>query len=86
MIRTELERLIYRATFEPFRIKLVNGDRHDVFDPQSVAVLKRAVSIVPHDQSWVVFPINKIASIESLIEDYAGELAKHEPTPPGPGA
>lgn len=82
MIGNELDRLIQKPAFEPFRIKLVNGDRHDVFDPQSVAVLKREVSITPSDQSWVIFPIDKIASLESLIEDYPGQLAKHEPTPP----
>jgi hypothetical protein len=84
VIRDQLEHLIHKADFEPFRIKLVNGDRHDVFDPQSVALMKREVSITPLDQSWAIFPIDKIASLESLIEDYAGELANHDPTPPPP--
>lgn len=82
MFRTELEHLIDRPEFEPFRIRLVNGDQHDIFHPQNVALLQTRVHITPPDQSWVIFPINKIASVESLIEDYPGQLAKHEPTPP----
>jgi hypothetical protein len=31
MIRDELGRLIGRDPFEPFQIKLVNGDAHHVF-------------------------------------------------------
>ncbi len=81
MIREELEDLLTADPFEPFRIKLVNGDAHDVFNPQNVAVLKRKVHIAPPDQHWVIFGRDKIASIESLIADFPGELAKHAPTP-----
>jgi hypothetical protein len=33
---------------------------------------------MPPDQNWVLFPLDKIASIESLMADFPGELAKHE--------
>jgi len=78
MLREELQILIEREPFEPFRIKLVNGDIHDVFHPHNTAVLEWSVSIMPPDQNWVVFPLDKIASIESLMADFPGELAKHE--------
>ena len=70
MIRDHLNQLLAREAFEPFRIRLVNGDSHDVFDPQTTAVLRSTVVIASHDQNWVVFPIDKINSIESLIADY----------------
>ena len=78
MLREELQILIERDPFEPFRIKLVNGDSHDVFHPHNTAVLEWSVSITPPDQNWVLFPLDKIASIESIIADYPGELARQE--------
>ncbi len=76
MLRDDLQDLIDKEPFEPFRIKLVNGDAHDVFHPQNVAVLTTTVNITPPDQNWVLFPIDKIASVESLIADYPGQAAE----------
>lgn len=56
----------------------MNGDAHDIFYPDNTAVQKRTVSITSPDQNWVFFPIDKIVSVESLIADFPGELAKHE--------
>jgi hypothetical protein len=78
MIRDELARLLAREPFEPFQIKLVNGDAHHVFHPHNVVVEKTTVSIMWPDQNWVTFPLNKIASLESLIADFPGEMAKHQ--------
>ena len=78
MLRDELHDLIDREPFEPFRIKLVNGDVHDFFHPQNVAIQKTLVQVSPPDQNWFIFPIDKIASIESLIADFPGETARHE--------
>ncbi len=72
MLRDELEDLIAQEPFEPFRIKLVNGDFHDVFNPQNVALLVWTFHIMPPDQNWMIFPIDKIAAVESLIADYHG--------------
>jgi hypothetical protein len=72
VLRNELEDLLAHEPFEPFRLKLVNGDRHDVFYPHNVGLLGFTVYIPQPDQNWVIFPIDKIASIESLIADYHG--------------
>jgi hypothetical protein len=74
MIQYELGRLIGKE-----QIKLVNGDAHNVFYPDNVVIEKLTVSIMWPDQNWVVFPLNKITSIESLIADFPGELGEHEP-------
>ena len=66
-----------RGPFEPFRIKLVNGDAHDIFNPQTVALQRSALAIASSDQNWVLFPLDKVNSVESLIADYHGELARH---------
>jgi hypothetical protein len=72
--QNDLSKLATREPFEPFRIRLVNGDFHDIFYPQNVVVTKTIVNIHAPDQNWVFFPIDKIASVESLIADYQGEL------------
>jgi hypothetical protein len=77
MLRDHLNDLLSTVPFEPFRIKLVNGDTHDVFDPQTLAVQQSTVVIASHDQNWAAFPIDKINSIESLIADFPNELARH---------
>jgi hypothetical protein len=71
--------LLAGEPFEPFQIKLVNGDAHHVFHPDNVVVEKTTVSIMWADQNWVHFPIDKIVALESLIADFQGETAKHEP-------
>ena len=79
MIREELSKLLATEPFEPFQIKLVNGDAHQVFHPNNVAVLKFTVNINWPDQNWVIFPLDNVASLESLIADFQGETAQHEP-------
>jgi hypothetical protein len=54
--------------FSPFRIKLINGDAHDVSDPMIAAMLGRTVFIAPRHGEWVKFRYNRIASLESLLE------------------
>jgi hypothetical protein len=78
MIRTRIRRLLAAEPFEPFRIKLVNCDVHDIFDPQTVSLERDVIFIASTDQNWVMFPFSKINSIESLIADYHGESAAHD--------
>ena len=78
MIRAHLERLLRHDPFEPFRIRLVSGGHLDVFDPLTVVVEALSVHVLPHDQNWLIFPVDKINSLESLIADYPGELAEHQ--------
>jgi hypothetical protein len=70
VLRDDLRELLDHEPFEPFRVRLVNGDYHDIFYPQNVALLRFAVYLPQPDQNWVIFPINKIADIKSLIADY----------------
>lgn len=56
----------------------MNGDVHDVFDPGAVAVQRTTVWISGRDQNWALFPINKIASLESELDDFHGKLHDYE--------
>lgn len=71
-MRDDLRDLLQRGPFEPFRIKLVNGEAHDIFHPQTVALQQSSLNLFPFDQNWVIFPLD-IASIELLIADYQGQ-------------
>jgi hypothetical protein len=67
-MKQELLVLLGREPFSPFRIKLINGDAHDVSDPMMAAPLQRSLYLAPHDGEWVEFRYNRIASLESLLE------------------
>lgn len=73
----ELQDLVDSEPFEPFRIKLVNGDHIDVANPGTVAVQRSTVCLYFRDGHWLVFPLDKINSLESLVADFRGELAEH---------
>jgi hypothetical protein len=79
MRRDHLRDLLAADPFEPFRLKLINGDIHDVFDPQTVSPGRHEVFIALPDLNWVSFAYDKINSVESLISDYQGQLAEHQP-------
>ena len=82
MIRDHLRRLLGNDAFEPFRISLVNGEFHDIFDPQTVVVETATVIVLPHDQNWAIFTLDKVNSLTSLIADYQGEALEHEQPAP----
>lgn len=67
-MRQEVLALLANDPFKPFRIKLINGDAHDVEHPLGAAVLDRGPFIAPRDGEWVEFRYNRIASLESLLE------------------
>ena len=71
MIDQEVRALLGRHPFEPFRITLVNGDRHDVPSPELVAVLEEGLYVALQGGHWAQFRFDRIASFESLIGDFA---------------
>jgi hypothetical protein len=54
--KVELRELIERDPFLPFRIKLVNGDAHDIGYPRSIALLSDSVYVAPLDGHCAQFP------------------------------
>jgi hypothetical protein len=78
MFLDELQDLIDKEPFEPFRIRLDNGDIHNVFNPQNLALQRSTVWIAFPDGNWVMFPIGKICSCECVMADYQGETLNYE--------
>jgi hypothetical protein len=75
--RENLLDLLKADPFEPFRIKLVNGDIHDIFYDQNVFIAETVVHIHSPDQNWALCPIDKVASVESLLADFQAETQRH---------
>jgi hypothetical protein len=73
-LRDELQYQAAADPFEPFLIKLVNGDSHEIRDPQDLSIGTGTATITTADKRWTVFPLDKINSLESLSP----------PTPPPP--
>ena len=71
MIEEGVRALLERDPFEPFRIRLINGDRHDVLLPAMVAVLEEGLFVTSQGGHWAQFPFDRVASFESLIGDFS---------------
>lgn len=78
MLRDILLEKINAVPFEPFVVKLNNGDRHDMFYPQNLFVDQDALHVLSPDQNWAIIPFHAIASIECQFDDYQGKLAEYE--------
>ena len=75
MFVQSLEELFTAKPFEPFRLRLVNGDSHDIFYPHTVSLLSSSLNVYHADGNWAIIPYDKIAAIESLIADFQGHLS-----------
>jgi len=64
----EIRELLQRDPFEPFRIKLTNGDAYNIVDPNSVALGRRRLFVAFSDDAdrWAVCSYLHVAAIESL--------------------
>jgi len=66
MTLREIEELLERDAFLPFRIFLSNGDTFDVTRRLSVAVGATGLFIILPDHRWKWIPMAHIASVETL--------------------
>lgn len=62
----EVEDLLEREPFLPFRIFLSNGDTLDVTRSLSVATGETGLFIVRPDDRWKWIPLRHIAGVETL--------------------
>ena len=59
--------LLQRRPFEPFEIRLTNGEKHDVRHPEMALLLRSRVVIATADSDrMVICPLLHIASVETL--------------------
>jgi len=63
----EIQELLEKEPFAPFRLMLSNGKSHDVVRPGNAVVLKREVFLAfPDGEHWALIPLLHIAAIESI--------------------
>ncbi len=62
----DIQELLDRRPFAPFRIFLTSGDRFDITLRHSVAVGRGSIFIVLPDDRWKWVPYSQIASVETL--------------------
>jgi len=66
-METEIQDLLVRTPFEPFRIHTSGGQTYDIRDPGSAMMLKGRLFVAFADRErWTLIPYLHIASIESL--------------------
>jgi len=62
----QINELVERVPFIPFRITLSSGDHIDITRSHSVAVMRTEIFIVLPDDRWKFIPLRHVASIETL--------------------
>jgi hypothetical protein len=62
----DLLELLNRAPFSPFRLRLSNGEVHEVRNPDTVVVMKTKVFIAFDDDRFVLIPLRHVASVEGV--------------------
>ena len=58
--------LLRRQPFEPFEIRLTNGEKYEIRHPEVVLLLKSRLVIALPDDRMVICPLLHIASVETL--------------------
>jgi len=67
MLSKELNELVRREPFVPFRVVTSSGREFDITDPHNTVVMKSELFIAfPGGESWTLIPLLHVSSIEPL--------------------
>jgi hypothetical protein len=61
-----MQELLRRQPFEPFEIRLTNGEKHEVRHPEMALLLRSRLVIALPDDRMFICPLLHIASVETL--------------------
>ncbi|MGO8691845.1 MAG: hypothetical protein ACLQLG_19660 [Thermoguttaceae bacterium] len=61
-----MRELLSRQPFEPFELRLTNGEKHEVRHPEMALLLKSRLLIALPDDRMVICPLLHIASVKTL--------------------
>ena len=61
-----MQELLRRQPFEPFEIRLTNGEKHEVRHPEMALLPRSRLVIALEDDRMVICPLLHIASVETL--------------------
>ena len=66
-MKEEILELLNRDPFVPFKIELMSGDRHQIDNPNLVAVGESTIHVMtPKSDRYVIIRLNQIVSTEVL--------------------
>jgi hypothetical protein len=60
-----MQELLRRQPFEPFEIRLTNGEKYEIRHPEMALLLKTRIIIAQPDDRTVICPLLHIASVET---------------------
>jgi len=67
MAMDDLNDLLNREPFQPFRVRLTSGDHYDIRDPSLAVMMKSRLFIaMPNSDRSVLVPFLHIAALETL--------------------
>ncbi|MGA2031295.1 MAG: hypothetical protein ABSG68_03480 [Thermoguttaceae bacterium] len=61
-----MQALLRRQPFEPFEIRLTNGEKYEVRHPEMALLLKSRLVIALPDDRMIICPLLHIAGVETL--------------------
>lgn len=61
-----MQELLRRQPFEPFEMRLTNGEKHEVRHPEMALLLRSRLVIALPDDRMIICPLLHIASVETL--------------------
>jgi hypothetical protein len=61
-----MREVLQRQPFEPFEMRLTNGEKHEVRHPEMALLLRSRIAIALPDDRMVICPLLHIASVETL--------------------
>lgn len=61
-----MQELLRRQPFQPFEIRVSNGDRHEIRHPEMALLLKSRIVIALPEDRMAVVPLLYIASVETM--------------------
>jgi hypothetical protein len=66
MTKKELEELLNKEPFEPFRVNTANGKHFDVINPRWAVAMDARIFIAFPDQTWTLIALRQVTSLQRL--------------------
>jgi hypothetical protein len=66
MTKKELEELLNKEPFEPFRVNTADGKHFDVINPRWAVAMDARIFIAFPDQTWTLIALRQVTSLQRL--------------------
>ena len=66
MTKRQLNALLWKEPFEPFRINMVGGKCYDVTEPRRAVAMNTRMFLALPDGGWTFLPFQQMGGLETL--------------------